>query len=151
MTAKTYRGRKTIPKDRLPDDITNFSGMFGDPYLELACAVIAASASDGYEDHLVDIINHQVEEETGAKAIGTEIARTYYQRSKQQQVAYRENRLFEIRLNLCITRDQLAIAASVSRTTLVNIEVDECYPNAEIRERISQALGVCGDEIWPIP
>ncbi len=61
----------------------------------------------------------------------------------------RQNNLRRIRHSLKLSLMGLAVISGVSTATLVGIERYNHYPGPSVRERISKAMGVLEEAIWP--
>jgi len=140
---------RDAPYNDVPERLSDFAGMFDDPELELAAAIIGASATDGYVDTLVDVVNAYIEQRTGKQQIGTALALRYYHKSLAGACTHRDNLLRELRLSKRLTQGALAKLVSTSTTVIANIEKAGIYPNLEFRARLAKALDVNSDAIWP--
>lgn len=61
----------------------------------------------------------------------------------------RQNSLRRIRYSLESSLMGLAVISGVSTATLVAIERYNHYPGPSVRERLSKAMGVSEEAIWP--
>lgn len=60
-----------------------------------------------------------------------------------------KNNLSRIRRSLNVSQMQVAVNSGVSSATIIGIEKYGYYPGPGVRERLSKALGVTENEIWP--
>jgi len=139
-----FGGEMDLHIPKYPD---HFAGMLGDGYLELACAIIHTCASSGYVDELALLLDEHMQGR-GYTNCGTQLVTEIIQVASRERPKYCDNQLRTLREQQGSKQRAFARLVGITSQELYGYEVEDLYPNQEIRQRIATALGVTETAIW---
>lgn len=136
-------------KLKIPNNPDQYAGLFGDPYLELACAIAHASASSGHIDEITLVIDEHMQER-GYSECSIPLIKSIIETAARERPEFCDNHLQNIRVSRNMKQKQLCKLTGITQSRMSEYETQDIYPSAENCKKIAEALEVEESEIWQL-